>query len=78
PHSGESNRRKPSLSSSGQSSTKQKTLIAKSGIPSLQGGEDVNESDLPSYTLNDLLAGITSENRYEAVDFGVPQGRERL
>jgi antitoxin MazE len=29
-----------------------------------------------TYDLADLLKGITKENRHEAVEFGVPQGKE--
>ena len=28
------------------------------------------------YDLDDLVAGITDENRHDAVDIGVPRGRE--
>jgi antitoxin MazE len=29
-----------------------------------------------TYRLNDLLKGITKENRHEAVEFGTPEGKE--
>jgi antitoxin MazE len=29
-----------------------------------------------AYVLDDLLKGITSKNRHEAVDFGSPEGKE--
>lgn len=29
-----------------------------------------------TYKLEDLVAGITSENVHEAVDFGLPEGKE--
>ena len=29
-----------------------------------------------AYDVNALIKGITSENLHEAVDFGVPQGKE--
>jgi len=29
-----------------------------------------------TYTLNELLKGISTENRHEAVDFGPPEGKE--
>jgi len=39
-------------------------------------GRVIIESAVPSYTLADLLAGITPENRHADTDFGLPQGRE--
>jgi antitoxin MazE len=30
----------------------------------------------PVYSLNELLAGMTPENRHDEVDFGAPVGRE--
>ncbi len=36
--------------------------------------KDKNEK--PVYSLNELLAGMTPENRHDEVDFGAPVGRE--
>ena len=44
----------------------------------VEEGRVIIEPAKPSYTLDDLLAGITPANRHEAVDFGAPQGRELL
>ena len=44
----------------------------------VEDGRVIIEPAAPSCALDDLLAGITPENRHEAVDFGVPQGREQL
>jgi antitoxin MazE len=44
----------------------------------VEEGRVIIEAAMPSYMLNELLAGITPANRHEAVDFGVPQGRELL
>ena len=30
----------------------------------------------PAFNIDDLVAGITDENRHDAVDFGAPMGRE--
>ena len=43
-----------------------------------QNGRVIIERAAPSYSLDDLLAGITRKNRHDAVDFGVPQGRELI
>ncbi|MFO1420830.1 MAG: AbrB/MazE/SpoVT family DNA-binding domain-containing protein [Candidatus Competibacteraceae bacterium] len=44
----------------------------------VEGGRVIVEPAAPPCALDDLLAGITPENRHEAVDFGGPQGREQL
>ena len=44
----------------------------------VENGRVIIEPASPSYALDDLLAGITPENLHEAVDFGLPQGRELL
>ena len=44
----------------------------------VEEGRVIIEPTMPSYMLDDLLAGITPANRHEAVDFGVPQGGELL
>ncbi|MDA8092880.1 MAG: AbrB/MazE/SpoVT family DNA-binding domain-containing protein [Betaproteobacteria bacterium] len=36
----------------------------------------IEPSAKPVYKLDDLLAGITKENRHEAMDWGHPVGRE--
>lgn len=41
-------------------------------------GRVIIEPVAPSYTLADLLVGITPENRHANLDFGLPQGRESL
>lgn len=43
-----------------------------------ENGRIVIEPAVPVYQLDDLLAGITVENRHDEQDFGVPQGRELL
>ncbi|MDP2879843.1 MAG: AbrB/MazE/SpoVT family DNA-binding domain-containing protein [Sulfuricella sp.] len=43
-----------------------------------QNGRVIIEPVEPSYSLDDLLAGITPENCHSAVDFGAPQGRELI
>ncbi len=42
----------------------------------VEDGRVIIEPTMPSYTLDELLAGITPANRHEAVDFGAPQGGE--
>lgn len=44
----------------------------------VEDGRVIIEPAKPSYTLDDLLAGITPANCHEGVDFGAPQGRESL
>ena len=44
----------------------------------VEDGRVIIEPAAPSYTLDELLAGITPENLHETVDFGLPQGRELL
>ncbi len=43
-----------------------------------ENGRVILEPAGPSYALEDLLAGMTDENRHAEVDFGAPQGREML
>ncbi len=43
-----------------------------------QNGRVIIEPAEPNYSLDDLLARITPENRHDAVDFGAPQGRELI
>jgi antitoxin component of MazEF toxin-antitoxin module len=33
---------------------------------------------VPTYTLDDLLSGITAENRHAEADFGIAQGQEQF
>jgi len=44
----------------------------------VEAGRLIIEPIAPTYRLDALLAGITEENRHEAVEFGAPQGREQL
>lgn len=44
----------------------------------VENGRVVIEPAAPSYKLDDLLAGITAQNRHGEQDFGMPQGRELL
>jgi antitoxin MazE len=39
-------------------------------------GRVIIEPAAPDYELDDLVAGITEDNRHDEEDFGVPQGRE--
>ena len=39
-------------------------------------GKIVLEPSVQTYRLEDMLAGITDENRHPLVDFGAPVGRE--
>lgn len=43
-----------------------------------ENGRVIIEPAIPSYALEDLLAGITAENRHAEQDFGAPQGQELL
>lgn len=43
-----------------------------------ENGRVIIEPATPSYALEDLLAGITAENRHAEQDFGAPQGQELL
>jgi len=43
-----------------------------------ENGRIVIEPAAPTYRLDDLLAGITAENRHAEQDFGMPQGQELL
>lgn len=43
-----------------------------------ENGRVIIEPVAPSYSLHDLLAGITPENRHGEVAFGAPEGRELL
>ncbi|MDO9610372.1 MAG: PbsX family transcriptional regulator [Serpentinimonas sp.] len=44
----------------------------------VENGRVVIEPAAPSYKLDDLLAGITAQNRHGEQDFGLAQGRELL
>ena len=41
-------------------------------------GRVIIEPAAPSYSLDDLLAGITARNRHTEQDFGLAQGQELL
>lgn len=43
-----------------------------------ENGRIVIEPAAPTYRLDDLVAGITAENRHAEQDFGMPQGQELL
>lgn len=43
-----------------------------------ENGRIVIEPAAPTYRLDDLLAGITPENRHAEQDFGMAQGQELL
>jgi len=43
-----------------------------------ENGRVIIEPVAPSYSLDDLLAGITAKNRHTEQDFGLPQGQELL
>ncbi|SCZ86642.1 AbrB/MazE/SpoVT family DNA-binding domain-containing protein [Nitrosomonas mobilis] len=43
-----------------------------------ENGRIIIEPAAPSYSLDDLLAGITPKNRHSEQDFGIPQGQELL
>ena len=43
-----------------------------------EGGRIIIEPVAPSFTLDDLLKGITAENQHTEVDFGMTQGQEQL
>ena len=60
-----------------------KTTVKKWGnsaavrIPaSVKGKIVIEPARQETYVLDDLLKGITSKNRHEAVDFGPPEGKE--
>jgi antitoxin MazE len=44
----------------------------------VENGRVIIESATPSYSLDDLLAGITPQNRHAEQDFGATQGKELL
>lgn len=44
----------------------------------VEDGRVIIEPAMPSYTLDELLTGITPVNCHETVDFGAPQGGESL
>ena len=44
----------------------------------VENGRVIIEPAAPSYSLDDLLAGITAKNRHTEQDFGLPQGQELL
>ena len=43
-----------------------------------ENGRIVIEPAVPTYSLDELLAGITATNRHGEQDFGMPQGQELL
>lgn len=43
-----------------------------------ENGRVIIEPAAPSYSLDNLLASITPENRHGEMDFGAPEGRELL
>ena len=43
-----------------------------------ENGRIVIEPAVPTYNLDELLAGISAKNRHSEMDFGQPQGRELL
>ena len=43
-----------------------------------ENGRVIIEPVAPLYSLDDLLAGITPDNRHAEMDFGAPQGKELL
>lgn len=43
-----------------------------------ENGRIVIEPAIPVYSLDDLLSGITTENRHSEQDFGPSQGQELL
>jgi antitoxin MazE len=43
---------------------------------SVEGGRLIVTPEQPRYSLEDLLAGITPENRHHETDWGAPVGRE--
>lgn len=40
--------------------------------------KDFESTSSDEFTLDDLLAGITDENKHEQIDYGPPVGRELL
>lgn len=44
----------------------------------VENGKIIIEPQPDNYRLEDLLAGITEENRHAEIDFGSAQGRENL
>jgi len=45
---------------------------------SVHEGSLVVKATRPHYRLEDLVKGITAKNRHPEIDFGPPQGREKL
>ncbi|MCK7578730.1 MAG: hypothetical protein MZV65_25320 [Chromatiales bacterium] len=43
-----------------------------------ENGRVIIEPAAPSYSLDNLLASITPENRHGEIDFGAPEGKELL
>lgn len=43
-----------------------------------EDGRIIIEPVTPSFTLDDLLKGITAENQHTECDFGMAQGQEQL
>lgn len=44
----------------------------------VENGRVVIDPVAPTFSLDDLLAGITATNRHGEQDFGIPQGQELL
>ena len=44
----------------------------------MENGKIIIEQIQPSYSLDQLLAGITPENQHQEIDTGKPMGNERL
>lgn len=44
----------------------------------VENGRVIIEPAAPSFALDDLLAGITPQNRHAEQDFGPPEGQELL
>lgn len=44
----------------------------------VENGRVIIEPAAPTYALDDLLAGMTPQNRHMAQDFGAPAGKELL
>ncbi|WP_242518839.1 AbrB/MazE/SpoVT family DNA-binding domain-containing protein [Thiorhodovibrio litoralis] len=43
-----------------------------------ENGRVIIEPAAPNYALDDLLAGISPQNRHREQDFGAPKGKEVL
>ncbi|MDP2828486.1 MAG: AbrB/MazE/SpoVT family DNA-binding domain-containing protein [Sulfuricellaceae bacterium] len=44
----------------------------------VENGRVIIEPAVASYSLDDLISGITAQNRHVEMDFGAPQGKEML